>query len=486
MTAPKRHRATVAPKSQRSVSPRLSKTSSPSGGCTGGVVFELPDELLENPAAMLVILKLVEAGAGGSEQDDVAGLGGVSGGLDGAVQSAGAFDGDAAANLLLDLVRRSADQERQYGPLAQRLAQCGVVTALVFAAENDQDAAGKSIESFQSGVDIGGLGIVEETDAVELRDEFQAVLDALEGADSFSDIGGRDAREAGRRRGCQNVFEVVRAGQRNLFPAQNVLSSCGTVEDDGVACQASSLLHIFLAAEPENFGRLGSVPPGCGVIGVQHGKIAGLLVFENARFGRGIGVHGAVAVEMIGSVIQEHADVGTEGGDEFELKAAEFGDGPGALGGGFDAGNQGRADVAGEQSGETRAAQNVFDERGRGGLAVGAGDADEFAFEETEGELDFAPDGDALLTRGAEDGSIGGNTGAGNDEIFLRERAGGMSVEFKIDACAAQGSQRFAKFRFAAGVGGGHTGSARGAEERGGHAGAREADDQHAFPPQLE
>jgi len=43
-------------------------------------------KLFENPAAVLIILKLVEAGTGGSQQDDIPGARGVSGGLDGTIR----------------------------------------------------------------------------------------------------------------------------------------------------------------------------------------------------------------------------------------------------------------------------------------------------------------------------------------------------------------------------------------------------------------
>src|SRR5690348_3534587 len=224
----------------------------------------------------------------------------------------------------------------------------------------------------------------------------------------------------------------------------------------------------------------------CRVVGIQHSKVTDSLVFEDARLGGGISVHGAVPVEMIGSQVQEHADVGTEGIDEFELEAAEFHYRPGAFRGGVGAGNQRRADVSGEQGGNSRTAQNVFDERGCGGLAVGAGDAEHLSLEETESELDFAPDVDALLTRGAEDGSAGGNTGAGNDQVLIGKNLFGMAAEFQLQACGTQAGERVAEFGSGARVGGGHGRSARGAEERSGYSGARKTDDQHSFAPQFE
>lgn len=44
---------------------------------------ERTDGLFENAATVFIVLELVETGAGGGEKDDVSGLGGVGGALDG-------------------------------------------------------------------------------------------------------------------------------------------------------------------------------------------------------------------------------------------------------------------------------------------------------------------------------------------------------------------------------------------------------------------
>ena len=58
---------------------------------------------------MLVILELVEAGAGGREQHDIAGLRGARGDFDRALNRAGTFDGDATGDLAFDFLRGGAD-----------------------------------------------------------------------------------------------------------------------------------------------------------------------------------------------------------------------------------------------------------------------------------------------------------------------------------------------------------------------------------------
>ena len=46
------------------------------------------------------------------------------------------------------------------------------------------------------------------------------------------------------------------------------------------------LLHFFLPAEPEDLRPCApAIATQVGVIGIEHGKISALLVFENARLG---------------------------------------------------------------------------------------------------------------------------------------------------------------------------------------------------------
>src|SRR5579871_3123998 len=97
-------------------------------------------EFLEDAAAMFVILKLVEAGAGGGEQNDVAGVRRAGGKLDSAIERAGAFNGDAAGKLAFDFVGSGADEERENRLFAERLLKRGVIAAFVLAAKDDESA----------------------------------------------------------------------------------------------------------------------------------------------------------------------------------------------------------------------------------------------------------------------------------------------------------------------------------------------------------
>src|SRR5208337_1186267 len=216
ITAPNRQSTSVTPNSQRSVSERLAKSSTLIRRMLCGSRVQVSDELLEDPSALLVILELVEAGAGRGQNHDISGLRGVRGDFHRAVQRGGAFYGHAAGDLLFNFVRSRANQERKNGFFSERLLQEGVVAALVFPAQNNQDAPEKSVQGLQGGVHVGGLRIVVVAHAGDFRNEFQPVLHAREAANCLRNGGCIHTRQARRGHGGQHIFNVVRARQRNF------------------------------------------------------------------------------------------------------------------------------------------------------------------------------------------------------------------------------------------------------------------------------
>ena len=69
--------------------------------------------------------------------------------------------------------------------------------------------AGKAATALSGGVDVGGFGVVVEVDAVDGGDEFEAMLDGVEGFDGGADDartvhrrGARRRRRRGRFRRC--------------------------------------------------------------------------------------------------------------------------------------------------------------------------------------------------------------------------------------------------------------------------------------------
>ena len=107
---------------------------------------------------MLVVLELVEAGAGWGQQDDVAGYGRYTGLADGVLQSLGMHD--LGFNLGFDFRRRSADRIDALDPLSKQFIEDGVVATFVLAAEDEVNVRGKRFQSLDGRIDVGGLGIV--------------------------------------------------------------------------------------------------------------------------------------------------------------------------------------------------------------------------------------------------------------------------------------------------------------------------------------
>src|SRR5215469_3241496 len=139
ITAPSRHSASVTMNSHLSfsrrlgiLSPRVHRIRPSRTRFRPQSLFQPAHQLLEHPAAMLVVLKLIEAGTGRREQHDVSRMGGAEGCLDSGFERSRWCDGHAAPDLLLDLVGGGTDQQRQNGLLAENIPQFGVIAAFVF------------------------------------------------------------------------------------------------------------------------------------------------------------------------------------------------------------------------------------------------------------------------------------------------------------------------------------------------------------------
>ena len=274
--------------------------------------------------------------------------------------------------------------------------QHGVVAAFVLAAQNNQDASGKSFERLLRGVHVGGFRIVVITHPANFSDELEAMLDSSKRAHALGD-GRRPRASKGRcGYGCQNVFDVVRAGQGNIAEFEDRFLHTFVAKQNVAFLRESALGHTLLPAEPIHLRLCGGIGRCARVIRIQHRAVRFRLVLENSRLGGTVTLECVMAVQMIGREIQEHADVWLELFDKLQLKAAEFRNSDGVFIGLFDAGNQGRADVARQNRGETRVFQNVLDQRSRCRFSIRTGNPDEPPFQKAVRQLDLAPHCDAF------------------------------------------------------------------------------------------
>ncbi len=155
---------------------------------------------LKTLSALLVILKLVETGAGRGQKHDVARFGSLRAAISTARSRVPARS-IATLPVICDSIFSAAAPIRRARIAFSRrgFLQDRVVAAFVFAAQNNQDAAGKSIECFQCRVHIGGLGIVEVAHAANLGYKFQPMLHALETANGLANGFRRQRRPGGPR-----------------------------------------------------------------------------------------------------------------------------------------------------------------------------------------------------------------------------------------------------------------------------------------------
>lgn len=437
---------------------------------------------------MFEAVELVEGGAGGGEEDGVAGLGFGGGGLEGVAQGFGVADGDVGwergGQLTLDLFGGGTDGVDGSGALAEEWGEGGIVAALVFAAEDEVDAAVEGEQGLLGGVDVGGLAVVVVINAADVADELQAVLDGLEGLHGLADGFGGDAGEACGGDGGEDVFDVVRAAQVDVGEGEDRFGCAGFggEEDDAVAVDEGALFDAADAAEPEDLGvGLGGDHLGRFVFGVEDEEVGGGLVFGDASLGGGVVLEVAVAVQVVGCDVEHEGDVGVEAADGFELEGGDFEDVPGAGGAEFDEIDNGEADVATDEGLPLGVGEDMAEQRGGGGFAIGAGDGDDVSLERLGGEFELAQQRCAEaenlldLRRGERD------AGGEDDEVLAAEGEHAVAAGFDHHAGFEEGGDFVGEGVGGAGVRDGDTGTTLAEEERGGDTGFAEADDEDAF-----
>src|ERR1700734_725554 len=113
------------------------------------------NNFLKHLAAMFVVAELVEAGAGGSEQNDVSGRGSLGWAADCGFQGFGTVDVSSFLYLGFDLCRRRANGVNPLHPMPKKIVQDRIVAAFVFPAENEVDVRRKGFERLNRCIDIG-------------------------------------------------------------------------------------------------------------------------------------------------------------------------------------------------------------------------------------------------------------------------------------------------------------------------------------------
>ena len=187
----------------------------------------------------------------------------------------------------------------------------------------------------------------------------------------------------------------MRTFQRNFGDLQDLALRSRSVAEHNIAvAHPRALLHFFLPTKPEDL-RAGSCGHSYadGVVGIENGEVARLLVFENARFRVDVHFERSMTVEVIWSNVQHDGNFWTERLNRFQLKARNLKHDHGFRLGSLGQRNRRRADVAADQRGKARGRHDLARERGGGGLAVRSRDGDDGAEQELRREFDFANHG---------------------------------------------------------------------------------------------
>ena len=220
---------------------------------------------------------------------------------------------------------------------------------------------------------------------------------------------------------------------------------------------------------------------GADIVGVENAVVVLVLRCKDALFGEGVVFEGAVAVEVVGRDVEDDGDGGVELLSGFKLEAGDFEDGPGGVGAFVDEGDDGDADVAADEGGEAGLLEDFAEQRRGGGFAVGAGDGEDFAFEEAGGEFEFADDGQAEVAGLRKLGRVEWDAGADDDEVLAAEGEQAVAAGFDVDALFEEGGNVFGEGFGAADVGDGDLGAAAAQKESGSQAGFAQPDDQNFF-----
>ena len=182
-------------------------------------------------------------------------------------------------------------------------------------------------------------------------------------------------KNARHGRGRGGVLRVVRAGQRGRRARS---------QDRPVASRSMVRVAASTSAgrSPEiattRAGRRAAIRHGAraGIVDADHRQVAGCLAVEDRALRRGIAGHVAMAIDMVGAEVEHRRRIEAERGESLQHVGGHFQH--------VDAvvwqqrqRQRGGAEIAARRDGHAGAVQDVRQQRGGGGFAVGAGDAGE-------------------------------------------------------------------------------------------------------------
>src|SRR5262249_18694262 len=317
---------------------------------------------------------------------------------------------------------------------------------------------------------------------MDRRDVFEAVLDRFEILNRLADLRRLAAHEHSGANARQHVFPVVRTFERDFADQPDLALAVGVAKQDLAVANPRALLHFLLAAEPEHLRPRAFAERVAGrVILVQNGEVVGLLVFEDPGFRVHVGLEGAVAIQMVGSNVQNDCDFWPKSLNGFELEAGNFQDDDRVLPGFGDQRDRWRSDVAANGDRQASGREDLAGQRGGRCFAVRSCDGNDRAGKVLGGEFDLADYGFAQGARLHERGSVDGHSWADDDQVLSAECALTMASGFDRDAVIEEDWDFVAELIGGLRVGNGDTSATILEEQGGSNPRLAKADDEDAF-----
>ena len=228
------------------------------------------------------------------------------------------------------------------------------------------------------------------------------MLERAEVDEAGADVGGGHVAGERAGRGGQGVLDVVLAKDGELILVHEPRVGAVDAHDERAVLVEPGGAGLVVARE---FARAQQTADAKAALGAaardvaaplvavgDDGQVAGVEVGEQLLLGRRVVLHGVVPVEVVGRDVEQHAHVRVQALGGGQLEARELGHEPLAGGTARHLADGHGADVADGLGRKAARAQQVAGERGRGGLAVRAGDAHPALGAHAPGKLGLADD----------------------------------------------------------------------------------------------
>ena len=240
------------------------------------------------------------------------------------------------------------------------------------------------------GGDVGRLRVVHVGDPADLGDSLEPVGDAPEAAQAAHDGIAIDPRRKGDRGDGHGVAQVVLAGERKLGGGEQravgVKDLAAGKADRAIGPGRARLDPVRRRRRPA--GQIETREGG--IVGVDHGDVARPLIGEDPQLRAEVVSERAVAVEVIGTEVEQHGDLRGEGLGVLELEGRALADDRRA---GIErTGHRGerRTHVAGQRMGLPGRLADGTEPFSHGRLAVRAGYGEEAVGQQAPAELELA------------------------------------------------------------------------------------------------